>query len=666
MQVPSTSLALDRFVLAAAVVLTCVLFTPAAADPVNVIKLTALVLCALALITSAIYRVVRYRVAHVPVGPAAWAAGALALGLVVSSVVAPVTATAILGAYGRNSGLLAYLSALVIFAAALRVLQRRGSAVLIGAVVFGGLFTATYGLLQKAGIDSIRWNNPFNPIIAAMGNPNFASGYLGISAAVAVGGALWTGWALGWRVLSGITAALCLLAATLSVSVQGPIAAAAGLFVVALAAVLGLSPQRRRAGLAALSSLAVIALGLFLAGLRGVGPISAVFSDYGSRARVHYWAAAIEMFRDRPVLGVGLDQYGNFWRSSRTPESVSFLGGPQYSDAAHSVPLQVLAQGGVLLGLAYFAFLGVTLYALLRGLLRLTGPDRALLGAVGGGWVAYQLQSFVSIDQVPLIVVHFALAGAVVAASGVARTREVRLPGAPQPLRVHPNDAKARRRAAAATTAPARAVSGADVAVLGAVGVGVLAAAWFALVPLRANVAASNGDELLAAGDGTGALVAYQRATELAPSQPVYWGRQGNLLNQVQQPAMAQKAYTEAVERDPFEIGALRAAADLSEKAGDLDAARSMYRRLIEVDPLNTDSLVGAATFELRHGGAATARATLEKAVKRLPGQAALWATLGDARAVTDDADGARQAYETALMLEPGQPTATEGLKKLA
>ncbi len=61
--------------------------------------------------------------------------------------------------------------------------------------MLAGLFTATYGLLQKAGIDSIPWNNPFNPIIAALGNPNFASGYLGIAAAAGAGGALWAGWA---------------------------------------------------------------------------------------------------------------------------------------------------------------------------------------------------------------------------------------------------------------------------------------------------------------------------------------------------------------------------------------------------------------------------------------------------------------------------------------
>jgi putative inorganic carbon (HCO3(-)) transporter len=663
--VPSTSLAVDRYVLAAVVVLTCVLFTSRAADPVNVIKLTALMLAALALLASAIYRIARHRVVQLPLSGAAWAAAALLVALGVVTVTAPVTTTAVVGAYGRNSGLLAYASVLVLFAAAVRALQPPRTRVLLGAIVLAGLFTASYGLLQRVGIDAVPWDNPFNPVIAALGNPNFASGYMGIAASVAAGAALWSGWATAWRWASGATAVLCLLAAALSNSVQGPIAAAAGLVVVAAGWFLTLDLRVRRAGLGALGGSVIAGIGVLLLGaLVKAGPAAAIFGDYGSRARTYYWDAALDMFTSRPVVGVGLDHYGSYWRSARSSESVAFLGGSSYSDAAHSVPLQMLAQGGLLLGLAYAAFVTAVLVALVRGLLRLTGPDRTLLAAIGGGWAAYQVQSFVSIDQVPLMVLHFTLAGAVIATAGHLRFREVRLPGALAAPVVHPNDVRTKRRLAASAPRE-RELAGADYVVLSVAAVLILLAAWQAFDPLRANVAIGQGDKLLARGQGNGALEAYERATDLAPGQAVYWGREGSLFEQVQQPARARAAWAEAAERDPFDVAALRATARLAEAAGDLDAARQRYTRALEVDPLNVETVLEASTFELRHSGAQAARDLLERTAPLLPQEAAVWATLGDARLVLGDVEAARAAYEQALALQPGQPTAVAGLEKL-
>jgi putative inorganic carbon (HCO3(-)) transporter len=664
--VPSTSLSLDRYLLAAAVLLTCTLFTAQAADPVNVIKLTALMLCALALIGSGIYRIVRYRVARIPRGPVLWVTLSLTLGLLVSTAVAPVTTTAIIGTYGRNSGLLAYGAAIVLFLAAVRMLERPRTRVLVGAVVLAGLFTSTYGLLQKAGIDAIAWNNPFNPVIAALGNPNFASGYLGIAASVAAGAAWWHGWSSPWRIGSGVTAALCVLAAALSDSVQGPIAAAAGLSIVAFSRILNLKSSLRRASLAALVSAAAAGVAvLLLGGIQNAGPAAPIFSDSGSQARVFYWEAAVDMFRAEPLLGVGLDQYGNYWRTSRSPDSVELLGGPSFADAAHSVPLQVLAQGGLVLGLAYLAFLGLTAFALIRGLARLRHDDRILLGAVGGGWTAYQVQSFVSIDQVPLLVLHFTLAGAVIAVSGILRLRDVQLPGAPNAAKPHPNDVKAKRRLAPATPS-ARAVTALDGAILGVAALLLLVAAWYSLIPLRANIAVQSGDEQFRRGEGNGALAHYGKATALLPGVSVYWNRTGSLFEQVSQPERARAAYQSSANHDSFDVNALKAAATHAEAAGDLDAARRLLRRAARLDPLNVETLVPAATFELRHAGAAEAQRLLEEAVRELPWEASLWATLGDARAVLDDPVAAQVAYERALELQPDQTVAIEGLAKLA
>ncbi len=658
---------MDRYLVASAVVLTCTLFLTSALDPVNVIKLTALLLVAIALVVSIAVRVLRDREVHLPVSAAGAVAAALALAFVVSAAVAPVTNTAVLGAYGRNSGLLAYLAALVLFVVGLRVFDRPGARVLVGGIVFAGLFTAVYGLLQKNGIDRVPWNNPFNPIIAGLGNPNFAAGYLGIAASVAAGGALWRGWAVGWRALSAATTVLCLVAAALSSSAQGPVAAAGGLFVVALAWVLDLPGIRRTTGLAfVVGGAAVAGTALLIGAFAKAGPAARLFADVGSQARVHYWDAALNMFAERPLLGVGLDQYGNFWRSERTSESVTLLGGPSYSDAAHSVPLQMLAQGGLLLGAVYLALLLVTASALVRGLLRLRGADRMLLGAVGGGWAAYQVQSFVSIDQVPLLVLHFALAGAVIAVSGTTGMRSITLPGALKPVAVHPNDARARRRAVAAPRR--RDLDGADAVGIALVGVVAVFAAYQSLEPLRANRAAKAAADAIQQGDGVTALAAYDKAKQLVPGQAYYSILEGNLFETAQppQPARAEASYRRAAEVDPYEVNAVKGAATLAERNGDVAEARSLFDRALELDPYNDETVELAAQFELRQQGAERARELLETALQRLPRSAKVLANLGDARAALGDQTGARQAYEQALAIDPAQPVAIAGVAKLA
>ncbi|MGI8535074.1 MAG: tetratricopeptide repeat protein [Mycobacteriales bacterium] len=663
---PSASLKFDRVVLAAAVVLTCILFTAKSADPVNVIKLTALLLGAIALVASAAIRVVQLRVAQVPWGLPAAAVAALLVAFVVATVTAPVTTTAVLGAYGRNSGLLAYASAIVLFLAGLRLLGGRETRVLVSGVVIAGLFTATYGLLQLLGWDSVPWNNPFNPVIASLGNPDFASGYLGIAAPVAVGGALWKGWDPPWRIACAVTAGLCLLTAVLSSAVQGPIAAAGGLAVVTLAVLLDQPARRRRIGLAVLGSVAALGAAVLVLGATAqAGPAKSFFTGISYDSRSWYWGAAVEMFGDRPALGVGLDQYGNYWRTARSAASVAGQGGTAYSDSAHSIPLQMFAQGGLLLGLTYLAFVGLVGWALVRGLLRLSGPDRILLAAVGGGWAAYQVQSIVSIDQVPLIVLHFALAGGVVAAAGAAKLREVRLPGAPKP--VVPPAGKGKKKGRPPVARPRkRTQTNADHVLVGGIGVVALVAAFYALVPLRADSALQAGNVALSAGDRSAALEAYRRATDLTSGRALYWSKQGQFFQQTQQPDKALAAFRNGVRADDFEVNNLAVAAAAAEKTGDLALSRELYERAVRLDPWRTETLLKAATFELRHDGTPTARIVLEDAVDRLPTQAALWATLGQARAALGDAAAAREAYERALALQPGEPTATDGLAKLA
>ncbi|MCW2606967.1 MAG: hypothetical protein JWO60_1660 [Frankiales bacterium] len=658
--VQTTSLVPDRILVAAAVVLTCVLFLPDAADPVNVVKLTALLLCTLAVVGLAAVRVLRTRVVQLPTGLPAYVALFALAAFLLATVVAPHTPTAVIGTNGRNAGLLAYGSALVLYLAVLRVFDAGATRGIALAVLLAGLFTSTYGILQYRGIDAVGWNNPFNPIIAGLGNPNFAAAYIGISVPCAVWGALWTGWPVAMRILSGGTAALGLVVAVLSDAVQGPLAAAAGVAVLAVAVVLDLPERRRRPLLAALAVVSGLGLALLLVGVTGRGPASAFFSGVSFRNRTFYWQAAVSMWQRSPLYGVGLDSYGIRWRQERPIEAPRELGGDHYSDAAHDVFLQMSAQGGVVLGLAFLLFAGVVGFALVRGLRRLEGQERLLLGALGGAWTAYQVQALVSIDQVPLLLLNYVLGGAVVVAAGCARLKEVRLPGALEP--VDETVAKRRRVAVLRERQP----TGLDLALIGLVGVLLLGLGWLALRPTLAAQDAYDGARAAAAGDGTTAESAYESAIGRAPYLAAYRTGEATLYNDAGDTPKALEAFREAAEADPFDIGAVRTTGRLYDAVGDAKNARTWFERAARLDPTNSSTVLDLAKFELKQaGGAQRARDLLEPLVLKLPKDGPLWATLGDARLVTGDVPGARQAYETALSLVPGEPTATAGLSKL-
>lgn len=643
----------SRLIIGGTVLLTCVLFLPALADPVNIVKLTVLALSGIGLLATVAVGVVRERVIPVPTGAPVYAAGALLTVFIAAAVAAPSTTTAFVGTYGRNSGLIAYAAALVLFFVGRVVWSVATAHILALALLAAGAFTATYGLLQYVGVDAINWSNPFNPIIAALGNPDFASAYLGICTPVAAWGATWRRWGTPMRCVSAAVGLLCLTAALLSHAVQGPVAAGAGLVVFGSAMMLERGGAGARRGLGLVGAAALTGFVVLAAGAVKLGPAAPIFRRSSFRARQYYWDAAIEMMNRRPVLGIGLDHYGAYWRATRSDAATTFLGGDSYSDAAHSVPLQMLAQGGVLLGLVYLAFLGTIGVVLVRGLLRLDGPARLLLGAIGGAWAAYVVSSAVSIDQIPLLTVEFATAGAIAGLAGSA-PQVRRLPGASMPAA-----AKGRqRRQSVPRHRPWDAVDGGAIA---AVALVAMYASWLAFVPLRASAAVRTGDVALASGNGNAALAAYQRANELLPGVGPYWEKTGSLYELVKKPDLALAAYLRGTQHDAFDLALLQNAGRLELAAGHPDRAAGLLEqaaRMAPSDPQVTSAAADALTAERKPQDALR---LLARPLALFPTSGTLWASAGGARAAAGDVEGARRAFAKALSLDPANAAAKSG-----
>ena len=567
---------LQRVVLIGLLPLMALLFWSGSADPINVPKATAAALAAVLVLVVGVIRILATRKLLLPLTPSVWAATALLLALAVATVTSDLPGASYAGAPGRNDGLLLYSACLVLFAVGVRVFDAESIRWLLFGLMAGGLFAATYGLLQYAHIDAIHWtNNGISPVIATFGNPDFESAYVGIVIPAAAWGALTRSWSVLLRAASALLLVLCLVVAVLTSSVQGVLAGGAGLVVCGIALLLNRGDVLAKRGLLALLGLAglvaaVVALGV----LAGVGPGERIIRSGSLTARKWYWQSAITMWKHHPLTGVGLDRYGAYFRAVR-PDAAAAVS--DYSDAAHSVPLHLLATGGLIVAVPYVAFVILVVVALVQGLRRLDGEARLLLGGVGGAWTAYQVQSLVSIDQPGLAVTHWVLAGAVVALAVGPRLYERLLPGAVKPV---PRKGRSTPRPGPApvTWTGLTAALSAVVVVVGAL------LAWQVLKPLRADHASQAGAFALLAGQGNAAYDAMQKATRLAPYQSAYWLQQGRFLEQVKQPALAAEAFAKGAQHDPRAYDVLVAGALLAKSRNDATALTHYSQLLSAVD----------------------------------------------------------------------------------
>jgi hypothetical protein len=110
-----------------------------------------------------------------------------------------------------------------------------------------------------------------------------------------------------------------------------------------------------------------------------------------------------------------MDSYGNYYRVARSEYAATVLPGPKtITNAAHNVVIDIFAYGGFPLLISYVAILAIGIWAILRVTFRQRAYDGTFV-ALATTWLAYQLQSIISINQVGLAIWGWILVGALVA-----------------------------------------------------------------------------------------------------------------------------------------------------------------------------------------------------------------------------------------------------------
>jgi len=365
-------------------------------DSFNVSKFVVLGLGAVALTVTALLR---------SGAPKRWGIGSYALLgfvalLLVNLVTSPNFYKTLIGAQGRNNGVLTYFFLAVIAYLASQRFTSGELPKLLWALAGLGLIETFYNVLQLAKMDPIKWNNPYGFILGTLGNSDFAAALLAICSVA-------TMWLIALNqknkpVALGL-AALVLI--ELIVMVQSNVRQSLVLFLFGLSVIVyfELSKRNKRFSIVWIG---LVCLGGFTAvlGALQLGPLTKFVFKESIAYRGDYWRAAWRMFTDNPVFGVGLGNYGDYFNRYRDGIQVARRGPAVGSDVAHSMPLDFLAMGGLILGLSYLFLISLSVYCVVRKIKQSAGEEKMVGLVVFSLLGSYLLQSFISIDQIGLAV----------------------------------------------------------------------------------------------------------------------------------------------------------------------------------------------------------------------------------------------------------------------
>ena len=356
--------------------------------------------------------------------PLFWILAACFLGLICTVVVSGSPQLALWGQSGRNNGVLLYAS-LAIVSIALCVGRDRITATsLHTAHLCCAMVIVVYGWLQQAGIDFTKWNasGPFS----ILGNLDQAGSWYAITVISATGAAL-QAWRSRWQRVAA--ALLAVLASGLVIVVyrapwrieQSGLVLVLGVLLCAAALGRRTSTVRVPKWLLAAGVLTAITLCFVL--------VRAVLPSNGAAHRLLIWPSIIKLWSQHPVGGVGIGRVEWLYWTVRSDREAYLFGSESVIDDAHSVPLQLLVSGGLVLAMPLFVLAASVLRRTLGEIWTPSEGPWSSLRVLAVLSVLYMCQAAFSPEHPTLAIWGWVASAAVIARGKRERSLEAFSPG---------------------------------------------------------------------------------------------------------------------------------------------------------------------------------------------------------------------------------------------
>jgi O-antigen ligase len=313
------------------------------------------------------------------------------------------------GTNGRNTGLITYLAFSILFVVAISVSSQAFLNRFLLTSLVVGVASLVYGFIQALGRDPFDWVNPYSPVFGFLGNPNFQSSLLGIL------GAIVFTQLLSGSVMNRVKSAyIFYLLVTLYIIKETASQQGFLILIIGSGVALGVFVNQKSKALGySYLAFALIGFVAILVGTLNKGPLASLLYKDSVTYRGDYWRAGWKMTLENPIFGVGLDSYGDWYRRTRTIEATLRRGPDITSNAAHNVFLDISANGGFPLILIYIALIALVIASAVKLIKRSQGFNAGFVG-IFAGWVAFQAQSIISINQIGLALWGWVLSGLII------------------------------------------------------------------------------------------------------------------------------------------------------------------------------------------------------------------------------------------------------------
>jgi len=319
----------------------------------------------------------------------------------------------VFGETQRRNGYISYLSLTIILIAASVFIRLSSIKKLFFCAYFIGTILFVYAMMQTTDNDFVAWNNPYNAVIVTLGNPNFAAAVMAIIGVISFSTVFISTFNNINRVFAALLSFALLFAVYRSNARQGLLAyiLGAGIFLIIF-----LWGKSKKLGVSAL--LIGLVLGIFsILGMLQFGPLEKYLYKASVSIRGYYWRAGIEMLTNHPLVGIGIDRYGSYFKQYREVKYPLTYGFEITSSNAHNTFIQFFATGGIFLGIAYLIFNAYILRRAYVGLKNLIGQERLILAGIFSAWIAFHAQSLISIDNIGISIWGWILGGSIIGIS---------------------------------------------------------------------------------------------------------------------------------------------------------------------------------------------------------------------------------------------------------
>jgi O-antigen ligase len=313
------------------------------------------------------------------------------------------------GANGRNTGLITYVSLAFILIISMMLSGKEFLPKFLLSVLVVGSASLLYGIIQSVDADPFPWQEIYSPVLGFLGNPNFQSSLLGILGVIVFTQLLSP--LVGIKLKLGYISYLALTTFVIyrTDSQQGFLVLLIG-STTSLGIFIGNKNKILGFAYLAMGSLGFFAI---LMGILNKGILASVLYKDSVTYRGDYWRAGWNMTLENPIIGVGLDSYGDWYRRSRTLEATLRRGPEVTSNAAHNVYLDISSYGGFPLLFLYAGLMGLVVVSALKALKREKNFNPGFVGLVAA-WVAFQAQSIISINQIGLAIWGWVISGLII------------------------------------------------------------------------------------------------------------------------------------------------------------------------------------------------------------------------------------------------------------